>query len=88
MGSVLENHLPLYSAADSGKLYYTTVDSYTQPDVELFSYLHSLAFAENRYGLATAMHMIYFLVIATILILIFCIYWAVQHRKGRQRHAF
>ena len=67
---------------------YTTVDSYTQPNVELFNYLHSLAFTENRYGLATAMHMIYFVVIAVILLIIFGIYWYAQHRKERQRHAF
>lgn len=63
---------------------YTTVDSYTQSDVSLFTYLHSLAFAENRYGLATAMHIIYFLIIAAVLLMIFGVYFLYKRRDTRK----
>ena len=63
---------------------YTTVDSYTQSNISLFTYLHSLAFAENRYGLATAMHVIYFIIIAVALTILFGIYKLAMRHDARQ----
>lgn len=48
-------------------LVYTIVDQYSKPNNALFTFLKTLAFSENQYGLATAMHLIYFVVIGTVL---------------------
>ncbi len=46
---------------------YTIVDTFSKPNSPMFEYVNRLAFAQNQYGLATAMYMMYFLCIALIL---------------------
>ncbi|MDD2392993.1 MAG: sugar ABC transporter permease [Eubacteriales bacterium] len=46
---------------------YTIVDTFSKPNSPMFEYINRLAFAQNQYGLATAMYMMYFLCIAVII---------------------
>lgn len=46
---------------------YTLVDSYTHPGNALFSYLDELAFTQNQYPQATAMHLLYLMGLAAML---------------------
>lgn len=59
--------LPLISPQIVVGAIYTIVDVFSNPNSTLFKYVNQVAYADNRYGLATAMYMIYFLCIAGIL---------------------
>lgn len=51
--------IPLVSPQIVVNAVYTLVDSFTQADNELFTYIQELAFSQNQYPLATSMYLIY-----------------------------
>ena len=52
---------------------YTVVDSFTNPEYQLLSYIQTNAFDDNKLGYASALSWVYFLIIAVVLSVIFTI---------------
>lgn len=62
---------------------YTIIDQFASVDNALFTYVHSLAFSSNQFGLANAMYVIYLLCLAVLVAIIMFVLLRFVRAKDR-----